>query len=161
MGGVSGDSPNPSPRGTRSFSHGAIVVSEAPTQQSRAPDVIVIGPEWPGRALLRASLIEEGYSVVAIDVWPIPRAYRRPGMKPRVVVVDLQGIPEPRSVLDEMRFVVRPESVLVVTALGTLPVEEVRRLGFQVISRPTSIGAIVAAVSSVLRASGAPAKGTK
>jgi hypothetical protein len=46
----------------------------------RPPDVIVLGPEWPERALLRAQLIEEGYEVVAVDAWPIPRPYRRAGM---------------------------------------------------------------------------------
>jgi hypothetical protein len=49
----------------------------------KPPDVILLGPEWPERALLRAQLIEDGYDVVAIDAWPIPRLYRRSGMRPR------------------------------------------------------------------------------
>jgi hypothetical protein len=44
----------------------------------KPPDVIVIGAEWPERALLRAQLIEEGHEVIAVDTWPIPRLYRRP-----------------------------------------------------------------------------------
>ena len=56
------------------------------------PDVIVLGPQWPQRALLRAQLIEERYEVVAVDAWPIPRLYRRAGMKPRVLLIDLREV---------------------------------------------------------------------
>lgn len=31
------------------------------------PDIVLLGPEWPERALLRAQLVEEGHDVVAID----------------------------------------------------------------------------------------------
>lgn len=55
----------------------------------KPPDVIVLGAKWPERALLRAQLIEEGHEVVALDTWPIPRLYRRAGMKPRVLLIDL------------------------------------------------------------------------
>ena len=30
-------------------------------------DVLLLAPEWPERALLRAELIEAGYDVIAID----------------------------------------------------------------------------------------------
>lgn len=123
-----------------------------------APDVIVLGPEWPERALLRAELIENGYDVVAIDAWPIPRAYRRPGMKPRVFIVDLRGLPDPGSVLDELRFVIPPDRVLVVTALGTLTVDQIRHFGYHVVTRPTSIHEIVEATSRLLRAGGIPSR---
>jgi hypothetical protein len=114
------------------------------------PDVIVLGTKWPERALLRAQLIEEGHEVVALDAWPIPRLYRRPGMNPRVFVIDLQGLPNPRETLDEVRFVLPPERVLVVTALGSLRAEEVRARGFNVIERPATIGQIVAATAALL-----------
>jgi DNA-binding response OmpR family regulator len=123
------------------------------------PDVLLLGPEWPERALLRAQLIEEGFDVVAIDEWPIPRLYRRPGMKPRVVIIDLQGLPEPRNVLDELRFVIRPDRVLVVTALGTLAVDKIRQLGYHVVTRPTSGREVVAAAAGLLRESGPPQQG--
>jgi hypothetical protein len=58
------------------------------------PDIVLLGPEWPERALLRAQFIEEGYDVIAIDPWPIPTLYRRPSMKPRVLLIDLQGLPD-------------------------------------------------------------------
>jgi hypothetical protein len=116
----------------------------------QAPDVVLIGPEWPERALLRAQFLEEGYTVVAIDAWPIPRTYRRAGMKPRVLVIDLHGLPDPRTTLDEVRFLIPSNRVLVVTAMGTLAANDVRRLGFKVIERPATIGEIVRAAVSML-----------
>jgi DNA-binding NtrC family response regulator len=111
--------------------------------EQKAPDVLVVGPEWPERALLRAQLIEEGLEVVAVDTWPIPRLFRRPGMKPRVLLIDLHELPNPLETLDEVRFVLPPERVLVVTALGSLTRDEVRRFGYNTIERPASIGEIV------------------
>jgi hypothetical protein len=111
---------------------------------------MVLAPEWPERALLRAQLIEEGCDVVAVDAWPIPRLYRRSGMKPRVLLVDLHGLPDPRQTLDEVRFVLPGERVLVVTALATLTGDEVRALGFNVVERPATIGQIVAATAALL-----------
>jgi hypothetical protein len=114
------------------------------------PDIVLLGPEWRERALLRAQLIEEGHDVIAIDAWPIPRLYRQPGMTPRMMIVDLHGLPDPRATLDELRLVIPPDRVLVVTALGTLTADEIRRLGFRTIARPATIGEIVAAAASLL-----------
>lgn len=114
------------------------------------PDVIVLGAGWPERALLRAQLIEEGHEVVAIDTWPIPGSFLQPGMKPRVLLIDLHGLPKPRQTLDEARVVLPPDRVLVVTALGSLAAEEVRGLGFNVVERPASIGGIVAAIGELI-----------
>jgi len=116
------------------------------------PDVLLLGPEWPERALLRAELIEAGYDVVAIDAWPIPGLYRQAGMRPRVAIVDLQGLPEPRTVLDELRFVMPTDRVLVITALGTVTVDEIRHMGYHVLPRPTSIRDVITAAANVLRA---------
>jgi hypothetical protein len=97
--------------------------------ERKRPDVMLLGAEWPQRALLRAQLIEEGHEVVAIDDGPIPKLYRRPKMKPRTMIVDLQGLPHPRETLDAMRLVLQPERVLVLTALGSLPGEQSERSG--------------------------------
>jgi hypothetical protein len=118
------------------------------------PDVLLLGPQWPERALLRAELIEAGYDVVAIDAWPMPRLYREPGMKPRLAIVDLQGLPEPRMVLDELRVVIPTDRVLVITALGTVTVDEIRDMRYQVVRRPTSVRDVVAAAANLLRANG-------
>ena len=102
------------------------------------------------RAFLRAQLIEEGHEVVAVDTWPIPRLYRRTGMTPRVLLIDLHELPNPRETLDEVRFVLPSERVLVVTALGSLAAGEVRARGFHVIERPASIGQIVNETAALL-----------
>ena len=110
----------------------------------------MIGPEWPTRALLRAQLLDEGYEVVATDAWPIPRQFLRSGMKPNLVIVDLHGLPEPARALAELCGLIGPQRVLVVTALGTLTSEQIRRLGVRVVARPASVGDIVAAVTALL-----------
>lgn len=46
----------------------------------------------------------------------------------------------------------RKEQVLVLMALGTLTSEEIRRLGFHVIARPAGVDRIIAAASSLLKA---------
>jgi hypothetical protein len=121
--------------------------------ETNAPDIMLLGPEWPQRALLRAQLIEEGYDVVAVDTWPVPMTYRRPGMKPRLLLIDLQGLPDPQQTLREVAFVVPPDRVLVVTALGTLARDDVQRLGFATIERPVTVGQIVAAAGALLSGS--------
>lgn len=114
------------------------------------PDVMVLCPAWPERAYLRAQLIEEGYEVVAIETWPMPGAYRRALMTPRVLLIELQGLPDPRQTLDEVRVVLPPQRVLVVMAQGTLSAAEVERLGFTLIVRPATIAQIVAATAALL-----------
>jgi hypothetical protein len=120
------------------------------TIEQKPPDVMVLGAEWPQRALLRAQLIEEGHEVVAVDSWPIPRLYLQPGMKPRVLLIDLHELPTPRETLDQVRFMFPPTRVLVLIALGSLTGKEVRALGFNVIERPVTIGQIVAAIEALL-----------
>lgn len=114
-------------------------------------DIVLLAPEWQPRALLRAQLIEEGYEVLATDAWPAARRYLRPGIKPRLVVVDLRGLPEPDRVLEDLSVVMKPERVFVLTALGTVDRQRIERLGFHVIVRPTSIRDIVKALNDVQR----------
>lgn len=130
--------------------HNEPLVPESIVNARARPDVMLLGPAWPDRALLRAQLIEEGYEVVAIDAWPMPRLYRRPEMTPRVMTVDLRDLPQPRETLEQITWVVPAGRVLVVSALGTLPPEEVRRMGFTVIERPATVGAIVSAAAALL-----------
>jgi hypothetical protein len=120
----------------------------------KRPDIILLGAAWPERALLRAQLIEEGLDVVAVDAWPIPRLYRRPEMKPRLLVVDLHELPEPRAVLDELRVVLPPQRVLVIAALGTLEPQEIARFGYRVIERPVSVLDIVRVVREMMQRAG-------
>jgi hypothetical protein len=115
------------------------------------PDVVLIGPEWPARALVRAQLVEEGYDVVATDAWPIPRQYLRSDTKPRALVIDLQGLPDPQTTLDELRHVIDAGRVVVVTAIGTVEIDRIRQMGFRALRRPVTVGEIVREVATVLR----------
>jgi hypothetical protein len=72
-------------------------------------------------------------------------------MKPRLMIVDLQGLPDPRGVLSELGALMDPDRALVITALGTVTAEEIRRLGFRVFARPAGIDQIVAAASRLLK----------
>jgi hypothetical protein len=65
-------------------------------------------------------------------------------------LIDLHKLPNLREMLDEVRFVLPPERVLVLTALGSLTAEEVRARGFHVIERPVSIGQIVSETTALL-----------
>ena len=115
------------------------------------PDVVLLVPTWKTRAVLRAQLIEEGCEVVALDAWPIPGLYLRPGMNPRVLIIDLHDLPDPGRTLDEARQVLPAGRVLVVTALGSLAGDQVRERGFAVVERPASIGEISSATRALLR----------
>lgn len=118
--------------------------------EHKAPDILLLAAHWPERALLRAQLIEDGYDVVAIDVSPIPMLYRRPGMAPGAMLIDLNGLAHPRETLESVRAVLPPDRILVITALSTLTAAEVRRLGFSTIERPATIGQIVVRAASLL-----------
>jgi hypothetical protein len=115
-------------------------------------DVLLIAAQWPERALLRAQLIDEGFAVAAVDAWPIPGEFARPPLKPRVVVIDLQGLPNADAALSGLAVLFPPSSVLVMTALGTRTSEDLTRLGFQVLARPLTVGAIAARIRALLDA---------
>ena len=79
-------------------------------------------------------------------------------MKPRVIIIDLRDLAEPRAVLDEVRLILPPARVVVLMALGTIPEDDVRHLGFNVIDRPATVGDVVAAIGRVLAATLSPDK---
>src|SRR5262245_42733106 len=106
------------------------------TMRQAPPDVVLLAIEWQSRALIRAQLIEEGFEVIATNSWPMMRWHFRPGMKPRLAVVDLQGLPNSVQVLKDLRVLMKPERVLVLTAIGTPSTTDVERLGFRALSRP-------------------------
>jgi hypothetical protein len=115
------------------------------------PDIVLLDHEWPARALLRAQLVEEGYDVIATDKWPIPRQYLRSDTKPRVMLIDLQGLPHPRDVLDEVRYLIPPAHVVVLASMATIPIDELRQIGFRVIPRPVTMRAIVEVLAGMLK----------
>jgi hypothetical protein len=113
---------------------------------AKPPDIVFLAVQWQPRALIRAQLIEEGFEVVATASWTVMRRHLRPGARPRLAIVDLKDLPEPRSVLGELSILMRTGRVLVLSAIGTIPSAEITRLGFRVISRPFVIDDVVSAV---------------
>jgi hypothetical protein len=113
------------------------------------PDVVLLSADWHIRVPLRAQLIEEGLEVLAADTWPMMREHLRPGAKPRLVIVDLQGLPNPREVLDGLRVLMKPNRVLVLTALGSVASDEIEPAGFRALRRPASIDDVVRAAKGV------------
>ena len=113
---------------------------------------MLLAAEWQPRALIRAQLIEEGFDVVATNTWPMMRRQLRPGMKPQLAVLDLKGLPDPRGVLDDLRMLMKPERVVVLTAAGTVSPADIERLGFHALSRPIVIENVVRAAAHAIRA---------
>ncbi len=122
----------------------------APEVDRVLPDVVLLGAEWRVRALLRAQLIEEGYEVIATDAWPDMRRHLRQGRKPRLAVVDLKALPDPRTVLEALRVLMKPQRVLVLTASATVSDRDLAGLGFRVIQRPVRIAEIVSAIRDLV-----------
>src|SRR5213592_4905843 len=108
-----------------------------------SPDIVLLGAEWRPRALIRAQLIEEGFEVVATNTWPMMRRHLRPGSKPRLAIVDLKGLPHPSDVLADLRVLMKPARALVLTASGTMAVQDIECLGFHRLSRPFVIEEMV------------------
>jgi hypothetical protein len=127
-------------------------VSERPPEPSlmnhlpAVPDIVLLSADWPVRALIRAQLLEEGFEVIATDAWPMTRRFLRPGSKPRLVIVDLQELPNPNDVLSGVSVLMKPNQVLILTAIGAVPPSEIGRLGFHVVKRPVAIADIIAVV---------------
>ncbi len=106
-------------------------------------DIVLLDADWQSRALIRAQLIEEGFDVVATESWTMMRRHLRPGSKPRLAMVDLKDLADPQDVLRDLRVLMKPERVLVMSAIGTIPREDLERLGFHVMPRPFVIEAVV------------------
>src|SRR5262249_25158124 len=115
-----------------------------------APDIVLLGADRRTRAPLRAQLLEDGLEVVATDTWPAMRRQLRPGSKPRLAIVDLQGLDDPAGVLEALGVLMKPDRVLVLTALGSVPAGAIERAGFRMLHRPASIEQVVAAARAAL-----------
>lgn len=132
----------------------AAVRSQKPDPTLRPPDIVLLAAEWQPRALIRAQLIEDGFEVIATDTWPTMRRCLRTDIMPWLALVDLQGLTDPANVLKGLHGLMKPERVLIVTAIGTLSADEVERLGFRALSRPIGIGGIVRAAADIIRSAG-------
>jgi DNA-binding NtrC family response regulator len=113
------------------------------------PDIVFLDADWQSRALIRAQLIEDGFEVVATESWTMMRRHLRPGSKPRLALVDLKDLADPQDVLRDLRVLMKPERVLVLSAFGTMAREDIERLGFHVMPRPFVIEDLVREVRKV------------
>jgi len=116
------------------------------------PDIVLLGTGWRPRALIRAQLIEDGYEVLATNSWATTRRALRPGSEPHLVIIDLEGLPQPAEVLRELRGLMHPNRVLILSGLGTVARGEIERLGFHVVTRPIAIRDVIAAAAHALEA---------
>ena len=73
-------------------------------------------------------------------------------MKPQLALLDLKGLPDPRGVLNDLRVLMKPERVIVLTAAGTVSPAEIERSGFHALSRPIVIEDVVRAAALAIRA---------
>lgn len=113
-------------------------------------EIVLLAPEWRSRTLIRAQLIEEAYDVAATNTWESLRRFLRPGSKPKLVIVDLEGLEHPENVLRDLGVLMQPDRVLVLSAHGTMVPSDIERLGFRVMKRPVMIGDILTAAGTQL-----------
>jgi DNA-binding NtrC family response regulator len=125
--------------------------SEPQVPSSTKAEIVVLATNWNPRALLRAQLIENGFDVVATDTWPMMRRYLRPGSKPALVIVDLRDLDNAADILRDLRVLMKPRRVLVLTALGTMSSSEIESFGFRAVARPIAIKDVVAFAARAIR----------
>jgi DNA-binding response OmpR family regulator len=113
------------------------------------PDIVLLATDWQPRTLIRAQLIEEGFEVAATDSWPMMQRYFGSDPIPQLAIVDLQGLPDPSSVLDDLRGLMKPERVLVLMAMATISKADLERLGFHVLARPFAIEEITRSAANL------------
>jgi len=109
--------------------------------------IVLLVSDWAVRALLRAQLIEEGFDVVATDTWEMMLPWLSPDSTPALAIVDLQGLVNPESVLEELKTRLGSNCVLALGAAATLGPEQIHAYGVRVLSRPIDIGSVVAAAA--------------
>jgi DNA-binding response OmpR family regulator len=120
-------------------------------RRQTATDVLLLAANWRPRALLRAQLLEDGFSVFAVDSWSDARDALHNGPTPRLVVVDLEGLPQARATLQELRELESPDRVLVLDSLAAVHSDDIAMWGFRSVKRPLRIKDIVDAVALAAR----------
>lgn len=115
-------------------------------------DIVLIVPGLHPRRLLLGQLLEDGFDVVPSEKWPGPRPWPRP----RLVLVDLDGLPNAADALRDLRALMPPDRVIVLTGLEGLAEGDVRALGFtHVRRRPFTVGDVAQDVRAL---AGTPGK---
>jgi len=115
-------------------------------------EILLIAADWQLRALVRAQLLEEGYSVNALPSLEIALATLiRGGEQPRLTILDMQGIEiQARALSDLWRLT--GEAPLILCG-GVFSRAELSQDGIppaQVLLRPFCVGDLVEQVRKVL-----------
>jgi DNA-binding response OmpR family regulator len=115
-------------------------------------EILLIAADWRLRTLVRAQLLEEGYSVWAFPSLEIALAdLIRSGEQPRLTILDTQGIDLDRRALSDLGRLT--EGVPLILCEGVFSRVEQSQEGMlpaQVLLRPFRVGDLVAQVRKVL-----------
>jgi hypothetical protein len=111
-------------------------------------DVLLLDAEWPSRALVRAQLLDEGFEALGTDTWPMARRVLLSGVRPRLVIVNLHGLPDAQNVLNELSALVESSHVLLIAGAGST--ELAGRFPGHVLRRPIPIASIVATAARLI-----------
>lgn len=108
-------------------------------------EIILIAADWQLRVLVRAQLLEEGYSVRALPSLEIALAYLlRGGERPRLTILDTQGIElEARKLSDLQRLSGGSPLILCGGALSRRGLGQEDLPPAQVLLRPFRVGDLV------------------
>ena len=115
-----------------------------------SPRVLLIQPEWPARALLKAELEEAGWEVLGADTprLAIDLSIAR-GFRPDVVVLDTVGLSADPAGLQELQFI-RGRVPLLLLQSGQYTVPDAALSPTTILRRPFSIADVATALRALI-----------
>lgn len=116
-------------------------------------DILLIAADWKFRALVRAQLLEEGYSVKAVLSPEMAFLHLvRTGERPRLVIFDMQNmaIDAPR-LMDLWRLTQQAPMILCCGALDRTELKQADLPPVQMMWRPFRVGDLIQEVQKVIR----------
>jgi DNA-binding NtrC family response regulator len=107
--------------------------------------VVLVGQDWPTRALLRAQLIEEGLEVEAVETVreALPTS-EEPAFRPSLLVADLYSSKDPGAEIEQLAAWAARIPIWIIASLSLLTEPQLKRRGFELILvRPIDLGELV------------------
>ncbi len=122
----------------------------SPIPHPHSPRVLLIQPQWPARALLKAELEEAGWEVLGADTsrLAIDLTTAR-GFRPDAVVVDTVGLSVDAADLQELQFM-RGRAPLLLLQSSQYDPPDAALSPSAVLRRPFTIGDVVNALRQLL-----------
>ncbi len=116
-------------------------------------EILLIAADWKFRALVRAQLLEEGYSVKAVLSPQMAFAHLvRTGERPRLVILDTQDTAIDIPQLRQLWQLTDPAPLIVCCgALDRAALQQAEMPPVKVMGRPFRVGDLVHEVQKVLR----------